>query len=227
MKNLSHLILGLLLACSLSAQSNSAAQSPDSKKNYVHTLTLADRVRISVYQEDDLTTMARIDARGKINLPLIGEINLGGLTVVQAQEAIQGAYKEGRYLRAPQVTVSVEDYAAREVSIQGQIRNPGRYALPIESTFTVVELVTKAGGITDIGKGTTVSIALNVDDADAIFDRAVKAGATSHMPVTDTFWGARYGQLLDPWGHLWVNQLKEQRTEEEMKAALAADMAKG
>ncbi len=158
MKNLSHLILGLLLACSLSAQSNSAAQSPDSKKNYVHTLTLADRVRISVYQEDDLTTMARIDARGKINLPLIGEINLGGLTVVQAQEAIQGAYKEGRYLRAPQVTVSVEDYAAREVSIQGQIRNPGRYALPIESTFTVVELVTKAGGITDIGKGTTVSI---------------------------------------------------------------------
>ena len=78
--------------------------------------------------------------------------------MVQAQEAIQGAYKEGRYLRAPQVTVSVEDYAAREVSIQGQIRNPGRYALPIESTFTVVELVTKAGGITDIGKGITVSI---------------------------------------------------------------------
>ncbi|MDP1580121.1 MAG: SLBB domain-containing protein, partial [Candidatus Didemnitutus sp.] len=44
------------------------------------------------------------------------------------------------------------------VSIQGQIKSPGRYALPTESTFTVVELVTKAGGITDIGRGTAVNI---------------------------------------------------------------------
>ncbi|MDB5097368.1 MAG: glyoxalase [Cyanobacteria bacterium RYN_339] len=75
-------------------------------------------------------------------------------------------------------------------------------------------------------KGTTVSIALNVEDADAFFDRAVKAGAAPHMPVENTFWGARYGQLLDPYGHLWeLNQEVEQRSDEEMKAALAADMA--
>lgn len=76
-------------------------------------------------------------------------------------------------------------------------------------------------------KGTSVAIALNVDDADAIFARAVEAGATAHMPLENTFWGARYGQLLDPYGHLWeVNQEVEARSEEEMKAALAADMAK-
>lgn len=76
-------------------------------------------------------------------------------------------------------------------------------------------------------KGTTVSIALNVDDADAVYARAVKAGASAHMPVENTFWGARYGQLLDPYGHLWeVNQEVEARSEEEMKAALAEDMAK-
>ena len=76
-------------------------------------------------------------------------------------------------------------------------------------------------------KGTTVSIALLVDDADAVFAQAVKAGATAHMPVENTFWGARYGQLLDPYGHLWeLNQEVEQRTEEQMKAALAADMEK-
>lgn len=144
------------LPVTLSAQAK--AKVPDSKKNYIHTLALADRVRVAIYQEEDLTTVARIDARGRINLPLVGEIAVGGLTVVAAQDAIHASYKDGRYLRNPQVTLSVEEYAPREVSIQGQIRNAGRYTLPIESTFTVVELVTKAGGITDIGKGTQVSV---------------------------------------------------------------------
>lgn len=76
-------------------------------------------------------------------------------------------------------------------------------------------------------KGTTVSIALLVDDADAVYARAVKAGASEHMPVADTFWGARYGQVLDPYGHLWeINQEVQARSEDEMKAALAADLEK-
>ncbi len=135
-------------------------QSPGKtdKKNYMHTLGLADRVRIAVYQEEDLTSLTRIDARGRINMPLLGEITIGGLTVVEAQAAIEQAYKEGRFLRNPQVTISVEEYAPREVSISGAIRSAGRYILPIESTLTVVELVTKAGGITDIGKGTAVTV---------------------------------------------------------------------
>lgn len=151
------LLATLLVAgpAGLRAQSEAAKAE---KKNYVHTLVLADRLRIAVYQEDDLTTLARIDARGRVNLPLLGEIAIGGMTIVEAQAAIENAYKEGRYLRNPQVTINVEEYAQREVSIQGQIRNPGRFSLPPESTYTVVELVTKAGGITDIGKGTAVVI---------------------------------------------------------------------
>ena len=148
----------------------SAESDGEAKKNYIHRFHLADRLRIAVYQEEDLTTQARIDAHGKINLPLIGEITVGGLTATEAQEVIQRAYRDGRFLRNPQVTVNVEEYAPREVSIQGQIRNPGRYTLPIESTFTVVELVTKAGGITDIGKGTAVSITrINPDGSQKTF----------------------------------------------------------
>ena len=128
------------------------------KKSYIHTLTLADKVRIVVYQEDDLTSLSRIDARGRVNLNLIGEIAIGGMTVNEAQTAIENAYKAGRFLRNPQVTVSVEEYAPRIVSIQGRIRNAGDYTLPIESTLTVVELVTKAGGIDDIGKGSAVTV---------------------------------------------------------------------
>jgi polysaccharide export outer membrane protein len=151
MKNLRLPALLLLLAVA------ALAQTAD-KKNYVHTLALADRVRIAVFQEDDLTSLTRIDARGCVNLPLIGEITIGGLTVVEAQGVIEEAYRNGRFLRQPQVTVSVEEYAPREVSIQGRVRSPGRYTLPIESTYTVVELVTKAGGIDDIGKGSSVTV---------------------------------------------------------------------
>jgi polysaccharide export outer membrane protein len=156
------LALLLLLAGLPLARGQSAAT--EEKKSYSHTLALADRVRVVVYQEEDLTAVTRIDARGRINLPLIGEIVIGGMTVTQAQTTIENAYKDGRYLRNPQVTLTVEEYAPREVSIQGAIRNPGRYTLPIESTFTVVELVTKAGGITDIGKGTAVTITRILSD---------------------------------------------------------------
>jgi len=149
------LLLFLLLG-TIAAQGQ--GQNPVNKKTYIHTLALADRVRIAVYQEEDLTSLTRIDARGRVNLPLIGEIPIGGLTVIEAQAAIENAYKDGRFLRNPQVTVSVEEYAPREVSIQGRIRNAGRYTLPIESTLTVVELVTKAGGIDDIGKGSAVTV---------------------------------------------------------------------
>ena len=156
-----------LLAVPAWAQSGNPA---DAKKAYVHRLQLADRIRVAVYQEDDLLSIVRIDARGKINLPLLGEIDIGGLTVTEAQETIQRAFREGRFLRSPQVTVSVEEYAPREVSIQGQIRQPGRYSLPTESTFTVVELVTKAGGITDIGKGGAVNVTrVNPDGTKQVF----------------------------------------------------------
>lgn len=51
--------------------------------------------------------------------------------------------------------------------------------------------------------GTTVTIHLEVPDADAAAERAVKAGARVIMPVADMFWGARYGKLEDPFGHVW------------------------
>jgi PhnB protein len=48
-----------------------------------------------------------------------------------------------------------------------------------------------------------VTLHLQVDDADAWFERAVAAGATVTMPIADQFWGDRYGQVKDPFGHSW------------------------
>ena len=49
----------------------------------------------------------------------------------------------------------------------------------------------------------TSGLFLYLNDVDAAFDRAVKAGCTVRQPLTDMFWGDRYGQVIDPFGHTW------------------------
>lgn len=127
-------------------------------KNRAYSIRATDKLRISIFQEDDLSTISRVDSRGTINLPLVGEIKVRGMTLDQAERTIEKAYQDGRFLRLPAVTVAVEDYAPREVSIQGQVKNPGRYPLPVESTMSVLDLVTKAGGFSDTAQGTAVRI---------------------------------------------------------------------
>jgi uncharacterized glyoxalase superfamily protein PhnB len=74
--------------------------------------------------------------------------------------------------------------------------------------------------------GTCGRITLEVDDADAVVARAAAAGARVLMPVADMFWGARYGKILDPFGHEWgINQQQKEMSDEELKAQEAEFMA--
>ncbi|WP_312520105.1 VOC family protein [Massilia sp.] len=71
-------------------------------------------------------------------------------------------------------------------------------------------------------QGTPVTIHLYVNDADAVWERALAAGATVQMPLEDAFWGDRYGQVVDPFGHHWSiathqRDLTPQQIEEAMK----------
>lgn len=62
----------------------------------------------------------------------------------------------------------------------------------------------QAGGLGPLSlKGSPVTIHLYVNDVDAAFAQAIEAGGTVRMPPTDMFWGDRYGQLDDPFGHHW------------------------
>jgi uncharacterized glyoxalase superfamily protein PhnB len=69
--------------------------------------------------------------------------------------------------------------------------------------------------------GTSVTISLYVPDCDAVMAKAEKAGAKVTMPVADQFWGDRYGQVVDPFGHRWaIATHKEELTPEEIGARL-------
>lgn len=75
--------------------------------------------------------------------------------------------------------------------------------------------------------GNPGSLHIYVDDADAAFDRALKAGATVKYPLEDAFWGDRYGKVGDPFGHEWgiATRVKD-LTDAEMKKAADEWMAK-
>jgi PhnB protein len=75
--------------------------------------------------------------------------------------------------------------------------------------------------------GTSVTIHLYVENADVAFDRAVKTGCTVTMPLSDQFWGDRYGQVEDPYGHQWsIATHKQDLSAEQIAAGAKAAFAK-
>jgi polysaccharide export outer membrane protein len=130
----------------------------DTQSSFIYKLTNADRLRVVLYGEPDLATVTRIDARGNINLFLVGDLHVAGCTVNEAQKIIEAAYRDGRFLRFPQATISVEDYAPRTVTVDGQVKSPGPIPLPVESTLTVYQAIIRAGGFTDVAKGSAVQV---------------------------------------------------------------------
>jgi polysaccharide export outer membrane protein len=154
----------LLSAAPPPARADNGDARPKENRAPAYTIRSTDKLSIRVFQEDDLTTISRVDSKGTVNLPLVGEVRVSGQTLSDAERTIEAAYRDGRFLRNPEVTVSVEEYAPREVSINGQVKNPGRFPLPVESTMTVLDLVTKAGGFTDTAEGTEVRVTRNLPD---------------------------------------------------------------
>ncbi len=91
-----------------------------------------------------------------------------------------------------------------------------------DSTVMLVDEMPEWGALGPIAlKGSPVTIHLYVQDADAAFARAVAAGAEATMPVTDMFWGDRYGQVRDPFGHKWsIATHKRDVSPHEMQEAM-------
>ena len=101
----------------------------------------------------------------------------------------------------------------------------GEIVLDGHKLFLSDEFSEKEGGSCKMPQtlgGTCVRITLQTDDADAVVERAVARGARILMPVADMFWGARYGKIVDPFGHEWgINQQLQEQSPEETDAKAA------
>lgn len=124
-----------------------------------YQLSNGDEVIVSVYGEDDISTNQRIDSKGIVRIPLIGDINLNGKTVREAENYLEKVLVDKKILRKPLVSISVRDYAVREVSILGAVNSPGKYRMPKEAaSVEIVELITSLGGFKPTARADEVKI---------------------------------------------------------------------
>ncbi|HEX6267659.1 MAG TPA: polysaccharide export protein EpsE [Burkholderiales bacterium] len=114
---------------------------------------MGDTVRVTVFQQPDLTTEARISEQGTIAMPLIGEVKIAGQVSNAAASSIAAALKRGKFLNNPQVTVALATVRSRQVSVLGLVARPGRYALD-ETSSQLADVIAAAGGVTPTGSET-------------------------------------------------------------------------
>ncbi len=109
-----------------------------------------DSIRITVFQNPDLTTETRLAPSGLVVFPLIGEVGLGGLTTTEAGNRIAELLKRGNFIVNPQVAVSIVQVRSRQAYVLGQVSRPGNYV--IEDTGSrLTDILTLAGGISPTG----------------------------------------------------------------------------
>ena len=167
MKTSSRFLTLLLAGAALFSAGSLHAQAPGAKaeKKYVpYRITRGDVLNIIVVNEDIPATPKRVEAVGTVNLTYIGDVRLVGLTLKEAQELIEKTYFEKRILRNPTVNVVVETYSARIVRISGKVNSPGPINIPPDTETTIVELISKANGLTETAKGSAVRVARTMPD---------------------------------------------------------------
>jgi polysaccharide biosynthesis/export protein len=166
------------------------SQTNDSK------LGVGDTVHITVFQQADLTSDARVSERGSVSMPLIGEVKIAGLSQAQAAKLIASELKKGKYLNNPQVTVALTTLRSRQVSVLGQVARPGRYALD-DTSSQLVDVLAAAGGVTPTGADNAIVMrdgqkqVVDVKDKDSAFK--LQNGDTVYVDRAPVFYV--YGEV--------------------------------
>lgn len=118
-------------------------------------ISAGDLLEISVFEVPELTTRARVNSRGDVLLPLIGSVHLEGQTADAAAHEIEQRLRGGGYVRAPQATVFISQYATQGVAVLGEVKKPGVY--PLLGSRHLFDFISVAEGLTSAA-GKTISI---------------------------------------------------------------------
>ncbi|HEY1091694.1 MAG TPA: polysaccharide biosynthesis/export family protein, partial [Burkholderiaceae bacterium] len=133
------------------AAAASAATSGD------YRLGAGDVIRITVFQNPDLTLETRVSESGAISYPLLGTLRVGGMPVSEAEKLIVDGLRNGSFVKQPQVNIVMLQVRGNQANVLGQVNRPGRY--PLETAdMRLTDLLANAGGVTPVGSETLVLI---------------------------------------------------------------------
>jgi len=127
------------------------------------TLGPGDVFSVRVYGEEAMTGAHQVAPDGTINFPLLGAIQVNGLEPTDVAQKIQAELIAQDFLRSPHVSVYVEEYASKRISVVGAVANPGTF--PLEPGMTVVQAISMAGGFSSLADrdGTVVTRRIDED----------------------------------------------------------------
>lgn len=171
-----------------------------------------DMLHVEVFDTPNLEQHARVTDAGELPLLLGGNVKVSALTPAEAARSIEKALRDGQFLLRPRVAVTVEEYATQKVSVLGEVKTPGAYA--ISTPRSVLDVLTLAGGLTELAdrkiliqrKGTSERVPYFVSNkADVAMDTSVRVnpGDTLYVPKAGIVYVL--GDVKQPGGYTMTN----------------------
>jgi len=175
-----------------------------------YSIGAKDLLDISVFGLKELNRTVRVSEKGKITLPLLGEIEVGGLTKTGLEKKLSQLLEE-KYLQNPQVTVFISEYQSKRVFMLGAVEKPGPYELL--GSQTLLQFISQAGGLTgDAGDeiiiirqllgGTDKPIRIPIDDlileGDTSLNIALEPNDIVNIPADKVVFIYVFGQVKKP-----------------------------
>ncbi len=120
-----------------------------------YRLGAGDVIRISVFQNPELTLETRVTEGGLVSYPLLGSIRVGGLGVTQAEKLIADGLRNGNFVKSPQVTLVLVQVRGNQAGALGQVNRPGRFPIEV-ADMRLSDLLAMAGGSNSIASDLVV-----------------------------------------------------------------------
>jgi len=184
--------------------------SVQEKRSFEYKIGPKDLLEITVFGLDEMNKTARVSEDGNITLPLLGEIEVEGLTKSELEKKVTKLLEE-KYLHNPQVTIFIREYQSKRVSIIGAVKEPGRYELL--GRQTLLHMIAQAGGMTNqTGEeiivvrertdGSSQSIRISIDDlileGDSSLNIPLEPGDIVNIPIDMVVHVYVFGQVRSP-----------------------------
>lgn len=128
----------------LNEQMFAAAKMHTDPSDYI--LGAGDLLQVTVFESKELNATVRVSSRGNITLPLLGQVEVKGLSAREAEIKIENHYRV-KYIKDPHVSVFVQEHMSKRVTLVGQFKQPGTYEYP--SKQTLLDVMALAGGLTE------------------------------------------------------------------------------
>ncbi len=147
-------------------------------------LGAGDSFEVRVYRQEELSNTYRVGSGGSISFPLIGRVEVAGKSPEEIEAEIQRRLADG-YLIDPQVSVVVEEFQSMQLSLSGQVQNPG--TIPYADGMTIIEALSRAGGFTDMARQNSVTVTREREDGEEVVQYTIPVADIRNAEAPDFF----------------------------------------